>query len=82
MNFSGIILMPQVLLIIGDLESMSVEQCREYYSRWYTPDNAVLVIVGDIDEEGIIEQVERHFGSKERRGQESVNSRPLFFLSI
>ena len=63
---------------LGDLQSMSVDQCRDYYSRWYTPDNAVLVIVGDIDEDGIIEQVERHFGSKER-GQISVTSQTGLF---
>ncbi|HET9701813.1 MAG TPA: pitrilysin family protein, partial [Burkholderiales bacterium] len=38
--------------IIGwmtDLESMTVQDTRDWYERWYAPNNAVLVVVGDVD---------------------------------
>jgi zinc protease len=37
---------------LGDLEdirSIRVEDCLQYYRTWYRPDNAVVVVVGDID---------------------------------
>lgn len=50
--------------LIEDLQKVSVAQCKEYYSRWYVPSNAVLVIVGDIIESDIFDKVEKYFGSK------------------
>lgn len=49
---------------ITDLEALTAEQCRNYYSAWYRPDNAVLVVVGDIAAESTLDQAEQHFTSK------------------
>ncbi|MBN1307244.1 MAG: insulinase family protein [Chitinispirillaceae bacterium] len=54
---------------ITDLESLTVRQCRDYYERWYRPDNAVLVIVGEIDAKKIIGCAERYFGGKKARNE-------------
>src|SRR5581483_7432355 len=32
-----------------DLENMTVQDARDWYRRWYTPANATLVVVGDVD---------------------------------
>jgi zinc protease len=45
-----------------DLDAASLEDVRTFFSTWYAPNNAVLTIVGDVDEEEMIAAVERHFG--------------------
>jgi len=48
---------------MNDLESMRVEDAREFYERWYAPNNAVLVVVGDIKPEEVFELAQKHFGA-------------------
>ena len=47
---------------IADLETMSREDLFGYYRRYYVPNNATLVIVGDVEADEVVRQVERHFG--------------------
>jgi zinc protease len=52
--------------IIGwmtDIESYSLEDLQDWYERWYAPNNAVVVVVGDVDPEAVVAAAERHFGS-------------------
>ena len=52
--------------IIGwmtDLENLRVEQAREFYKRWYAPNNAILVVVGDVRPEEVFALAEKHFGA-------------------
>lgn len=46
-----------------DLDRMSVEDLRAWYHRWYAPNNAVLVLVGDITLDEAKEQVNRWFAN-------------------
>ena len=58
--------------IIGwgaDIESLSLEQTQSWYERWYAPDNATLVVVGDVDPERVRKLAQRHFGDKQPAGQ-------------
>lgn len=45
-----------------DLEGMKVEDAIEWYKKWYTPNNATLVIVGDVEPENIFAMAEKYFG--------------------
>ncbi len=45
-----------------DLDRASVEDVVEFFRTWYAPDNAVLTIVGDVDEEPALAAAERYFG--------------------
>ncbi len=47
----------------GDVERMSAEVLRRFYDTYYHPDNATVIIVGDIDEESALVEVERGFGA-------------------
>ncbi|MBD2593347.1 insulinase family protein [Nostoc spongiaeforme FACHB-130] len=51
----------------ADVEKFQVEQVREYYRKFYTPDNAVLVIVGDFQTSKTLETVKEIFGKLTRR---------------
>jgi zinc protease len=48
---------------MNDLENMRVEDAREFYRRWYAPNNAMLVVVGDVVPEEVFRLARRHFGA-------------------
>jgi zinc protease len=56
---------PYQVPIIGwesDLEAMQVDDLRRWYRQWYAPNNATLVVVGDVEPETVFALAERHFG--------------------
>ena len=48
---------------ISDLESMTRDDLYGYYRRYYVPNNAALVIVGDVDSADALCCVEKQFGA-------------------
>jgi zinc protease len=51
--------------IIGwlhDIDSISLDDYRTYYHRYYLPNNCTLVVVGDIDPKEALTQIEATFG--------------------
>jgi zinc protease len=52
-----------------DLENMRVEDVRDWYRRWYAPNNATLVVVGDVSAAEVFAEAEKQFGP--------IASRPL-----
>ena len=48
---------------IEDLRSMTRDDLYSHYRQFYVPNNAVLVIVGDVDSDDALRGVERHFGA-------------------
>ena len=47
---------------LSDLQSMTRDDLFGYYRRYYIPNNATLVIVGDVETEAALRSVERQFG--------------------
>jgi zinc protease len=47
---------------LADLQTMTREDLYGYYRRHYVPNNATLVIVGDVDTKDAMQRVTRHFG--------------------
>lgn len=47
---------------MDDISAMTLEDVRDFFNRYYIPNNASLVIAGDIDQEAVMERVERYFG--------------------
>ncbi|WP_205341960.1 M16 family metallopeptidase [Denitrificimonas caeni] len=45
-----------------DLDRMTITDLREWHERWYSPNNATLVIVGDVQPDEIKTLVTRYFG--------------------
>ena len=51
--------------IIGwmqDIQSITPDDLKNWYQRWYAPNNATLVVVGDVDPAKVRELAEKHFG--------------------
>jgi zinc protease len=48
---------------LPDLQTMTREDLYGYYRRFYVPNNAALVIVGDVDTDATLRRVEHFFGA-------------------
>ncbi|RMF84804.1 MAG: insulinase family protein [Nitrospirae bacterium] len=48
---------------MGDIAGLTVADLRAFYDRYYRPDNAVLVVVGDFRTADLLARVERAFGA-------------------
>ena len=51
--------------IIGwmdDLEHMTAQDARDWYGRWYAPNNATLVVVGDVKANDVVALAKKYFG--------------------
>jgi zinc protease len=47
---------------LADLQTMTRDDLYGYYRRYYVPNNATLVIVGDVDTKDAMKRVTHHFG--------------------
>ncbi|HET6492599.1 MAG TPA: pitrilysin family protein, partial [Burkholderiales bacterium] len=47
---------------MNDLEHMRIEDARAFYATWYAPNNAILVVVGDVEPQDVFALAEQHFG--------------------
>jgi len=45
-----------------DIKNLTVEDCQSFYKKYYAPNNATLVIAGDVDADKAIEMVKSRFG--------------------
>ena len=45
-----------------DIAKFTVEDCQKFYGKYYTPNNATLIIVGDVQTQQVIKMVESRFG--------------------
>lgn len=61
----------------ADVEKFTVDQVREYYRKYYSPDNATLVVVGDFETEPTLAAIAEIFGKvpdREKTGERSQES--------
>jgi zinc protease len=47
---------------MNDLESMKAADARDWYRSWYKPNNATVVIAGDVDPKVVLQMVEKYYG--------------------
>ena len=47
---------------MNDLENMTAADARDWYRRWYAPNNAYVIVVGDVDKDAVFRLAERHYG--------------------
>ena len=46
---------------MNDISSLTVDELRDWYQRWYAPNNATLVVVGDIIPEAVLALAKNYF---------------------
>ncbi|MCQ4318698.1 M16 family metallopeptidase [Stutzerimonas stutzeri] len=61
---------------MADLKRMDREELRTWYERWYAPNNATLVVVGDVTPDEVRTLAERYFGPIEKQATPTTK-RPL-----
>jgi zinc protease len=47
---------------MNDLENMTAADAREWYNIWYAPNNATLVVVGDVNAQDVLKLAKQYFG--------------------
>ena len=60
---------------MDDLNNMKVDDLSQWYEKWYAPNNATLVVVGDVNPDEVFSLAEKYYGPIPAREIESVKSR-------
>jgi zinc protease len=47
---------------MNDLQNMTAQDARDWYARWYAPNNATLVVAGDVKADDVIAMAKQYFG--------------------
>lgn len=71
----------QVIGSLADLESATLADVKEFHSRWYGPNNATLVVAGDIDVAKTKAWIERYFGEIPKAEMPSTPAVPAVALT-
>ena len=70
LNAAAFVASPYRRPVVGwmsDLESLTAEDARQFYRRWYVPANAVLVVAGDVDVQRVRALAEKYYGRSPAR---------------
>lgn len=52
-----------VVGFMNDLEHMTAADAREWYNTWYAPNNAIIVVVGDVKTQEVLKLAKQYFGN-------------------
>ncbi|MBI1731723.1 MAG: insulinase family protein [Gammaproteobacteria bacterium] len=61
---------------MADLEAMRPADLKSWYRRWYAPNNAVVVVAGDVDPEAVYRLARSHFGALKAEQTDAPAWRP------
>ena len=65
-NATAYVASPQRNPVVGwmnDLQNMTAADAQAWYDRWYAPNNATIVIAGDVDAAQVLKLAEKYFGA-------------------
>ena len=48
---------------MNDLQNMTASDARDWYRSWYKPNNATVVITGDVNAQQVLASVEKYYGA-------------------
>lgn len=63
-----------------EIEGLALEDCRKFYEKYYAPNNAILVVAGDITAEELRPLAEKYYGKIKSSDQE-ITARLPFAVS-
>ena len=78
MNAAQYMAHPYGIPVIGwkhEMEKLDLADAVAFYRRYYAPNNAVLIVAGDVEAKAVFSMAERHYGPLER-AQTPPRSRP------
>jgi predicted Zn-dependent peptidase len=52
---------------MNDIQTWTIEDIKAFHAKYYQPNNAILVVTGDIDEESVFKEAEAKFGKIKNR---------------
>ncbi len=52
---------------MSDLENLTIDDIRAFYDKWYAPNNATVVVVGDVAPADVFALAEQYFGAIPRK---------------
>ena len=47
---------------MNDLENMQLDDLQVWYERWYAPNNAIVVVAGDVEPDAVLRLAKQYFG--------------------
>jgi zinc protease len=47
---------------MSDINNYTVEELTDWYNKWYAPNNATVVVAGDVEPEAVLELAKTYFG--------------------
>jgi len=50
-----------------DIQRWTIDDIRDFYHRYYQPENAILIVSGDIEPKTVFEEAEKYFGAIENK---------------
>ncbi|WP_286169593.1 pitrilysin family protein [Halocella sp. SP3-1] len=53
----------QIVGWMEDIDNITVEQLRDYYKMYYTPNNAIMAVSGDVDPQEVLLMAEKYYGN-------------------
>lgn len=54
---------PTIGMEISHIEKVQLRQVRDFYNKWYSPDNAILAITGNVKTDNALRLAEKWFGN-------------------
>jgi len=60
---------------MNDLENMTAQDAQHWYDQWYAPNNAILVIAGDVEAAAVQSLVRKYYGVIPRRSLLTIDQR-------
>jgi len=73
---------------MNDLENMAWHDARQWYERWYAPNNATVVVVGDVNPQEVFALAGKYFGKikakalPERKPQDEPGQRGIRRVTV
>ncbi len=61
---------------MADLEAMQVGDLKDWYRRWYAPNNAIVVVAGDVEPEAVHRLAKKYFGALRSENTDTPALRP------
>src|SRR4029077_10765474 len=78
--FSGTVYSHDPLGTKDSFDATTGEMLKGFYKKWYSPNNAILVIAGDVDPTAVLARVKEFYGNIEKKSlppRPEINLQPV-----